>query len=824
MALKSNPLWTPISKRTKPSIELQGGKGANLVRLARAGFPVPGGVILTTRLLKNADQSNLSRLQNLICKALASFPAQTQWAVRSSGTSEDGHQASFAGQHDTFLNVPRDELAARVLDCLDSSRSLHADVYRDKMEQSSSSSMAVVIQAMVNAQCAGVLFTRHPVLPHVDCIVVEGIPGLGEDLVSGRKNPDRLELSRSGRRLEAVFYNPNMQCLDAVGDAIFCEAANTIEKAMAAPQDVEWAYDGRKLWILQTRPITTLKRPSKVWTRAWGDEFWAEATTDLQYTLMGRWIRDDYIRDLGRICGWDFLSRVEPFERINSHVYFNPEYMRRLLRLVHPAMRMERQLNWMPPYWRAEASSIKFRPAALALSLLRSSLADKNSGMLSHYKRLPKYLKQVQETLIPELGQDFSPLSDKELWQRLMRNDRMGRAHFKFVRWGLGSYLAPTRMICAWICENWTSRTQTADPEGHYFEMLLTSPQGNSTTRVNEEIEQLSRLASKIPGLRERLICSPDLPSLDDIVAMPESKSFVSEFNGFIQRHGHRGSSRETRLPRWMDDPSLILNNILAFAASGMEGSKVGKTKDRKDSWLQEVRRQPGGWWKRAIAEKSLSLAREYVRYRENQRYALDYILADMRRVILEMASRLKTKGLLKQEDDIFFVTYNELKSLWDGAASMPPDVEVRRAGFLKDSSRLPPEWILDGEPFPKKRVAAKNGFRGTPASPGSAKGTARVVMRVEDLRSVRQGDILVAPNTDPGWTPVFGLISGLVVQTGGMLSHAAIVAREYGIPAVTGVAEACRNINTNDYLEVNGRDGTVAILNFTGDEQARAI
>ena len=824
MALKSKPCWVPINKRSKPSVHALGGKGANLVRMAKAGFRVPPGIILTTHLLSSKSGQNLSELERIINKAVSSFSPWTQWAVRSSGVAEDGDQSSFAGQHETFLNVPCHELAQRVLDCLDSAHSPHAASYCEKMNNLASEGMAVVIQAMVNARCAGVLFTRHPVRPDVNRIVVEGIPGLGDDLVSGRRDPDRMELSRAGKSLECISLIQNYQCLEAVGAELFAETACRMERVLGSPQDVEWAFDGQTLWLLQTRPITTLKRPSKVWTRSWGDEFWAEATTDLQYTLMSRWIKEDYIRDLGRISGWTFLAQVEPFKRINSHVYFNPEYMRGLLTLVPPAFRMERFLNWMPPYWRAEVSTLKYKPFAFLMSLLRSSLRDQNSGILTHYKKLPKYMKGVRNRLAEGLAQDLAQLSDNDLWQRLLQNDKMGKAHFRFVRWGLGSYLVPTRMLCAWISERWTSHTKKSDPEGHFFEMLMTSPEGNLTTQVNGEIRELGRFASQIQGLKKRLASRPDAPDLAEIASMAGSEAFLREFNLFIKRHGHRGTSREMHLPRWMDDPGLVLNSVLVFVTSSQESRAEIQHQDFKESWLDETSRQPGGWWKRAVSAKILTLAREYTRYRENQRYVLDYILADMRHVIMEMGRRLVDKGLLQKREDVFFLTYEELVGLLHGSQDQPQNLESRRTRFQNDSLLLPPEWIMDGEPFPKDRDIQEGAHMGTPASPGIGSGLARVVLRVEDLRHVRQGEILVAPNTDSGWTPVFGLISGLIVQTGGMLSHAAIVAREYGIPAITGVPNACQAIRTNDYLEINGHNGAIIMDTSTRENQTRAI
>ncbi len=810
--------WLPLGPESSPDQSLLGGKGANLVRLVRAGFEVPPGAVLTTELFRDFYFLEEAAIQRIIDRVVEDQSRPDRlWAVRSSAADEDGLQASFAGQYDTFLNVPDSNLLNCVKKCRDSVFSSHAERYRSELAPGQSPSMAVVLQTMVPARCAGVLFTRHPVRPDVDRIVVEGVPGLGEDLVSGRRNPDHLELSRNGQRLlEASVDGTN--CLDQVGDEAFARLARELEKTFGKPQDAEWAFDGETLWVLQTRPITTLKRPAKVWTRAWGDEFWAEATTELQYTRLGRWISEDYMADLARINRWHFVKDITPFARIHSHVYFNAEYMYRLIPLLPPALRIERMFGWLPPYWRAELPTIKFRPFTLLGNMIRSRLADKNADLFSHYKKLPEYGRQVEQKLAAGLGDDLSKLDDRALWARLEADDEMGRAHFRFIRWGLASHLMPTKLVCAWITENWTTYDAFFDPEGHFLEMLLIDPAGNTTLQVNRELRRLGREAAQIPALMDLAEKGNGPPTLEAIRDLPGAADFARKLNAFITTHGHRGSSRELHLPRWMDDPGLVIAPILAFATAGKQAGEREKGPDNafERRWLKEISQNAGGWWKKRIAKKALTLARAYTQYRENQRYVLDYILTDMRHVLLEIGARLTGRGLLQQADDIFFLYDAELKNIQQENAPPPEGLQRRRARFEADAGTLPPEWIIDDQPYPTpgdKGLAGTDTLLGTGASPGIVTGRARVILTVEELKSVRPGDILVAPNTDSGWTPVFGLISGLVVQTGGMLSHAAIVAREYGIPAVTGVVDACALITTGQATEVNGDNGRVKML-----------
>jgi pyruvate,water dikinase len=247
---------------------------------------------------------------------------------------------------------------------------------------------------------------------------------------------------------------------------------------------------------------------------------------------------------------------------------------------------------------------------------------------------------------------------------------------------------------------------------------------------------------------------------------------------------------------------------------------------DPAQAWLERIgRSQPllgrvRAWW----AGKCLHLARAYIAYRENQRWALDFILTEMRHLFQEIGRRLHRLGLLTHPEDIFFLEWQEITQLWQARTPQPAIAELaaRRAEFERDAARLPADWIIDGVEYGggDQLPASTLMLIGTGASAGCIQGQARVVHSPHQLGEVRQGDILIAPNTDPGWTPVFPLLSGLVLETGGMLSHGAIVAREYGIPAVTGINGACQIIATGEPLEVDGIQGIVRRLKAPAPEE----
>ncbi|MEW5733668.1 MAG: PEP/pyruvate-binding domain-containing protein [Thermodesulfobacteriota bacterium] len=814
------PLAVAIHPKTRAGAPLLGGKGANLVRLARAGFSVPPGVILTTRLLVRA-QKNPAAARGLVARvlsrALSGFPENTRFAVRSSAVSEDGAAASFAGQFVTVLGVRGiPELTEAVFACWASAEAENVDAYIGSRAAGSSRDMAVVVQEMVPAVCAGVLFTRHPVRPDLDRIVVEAVPGLGESLVSGQRTPDRVLYSRSGAMLARDFLPENREVFRHLEEVPFAAVSRRLEAIFGSAQDAEWAYDGSRLWLLQTRPVTTIASPREAWTRTWGDEFWAEAVTPLQYTFLGRWILEDYFAAMTRINGWHFLDGIEPLRRIKSHVYFNCDYARRLLTLVPPGLRNERFFFWLPPWWRAELSSWPHRPLGFAGNLVLAPLRDRNAGMLSHHRKLRAYEARVAAFYAERSEDDLAPLSDQGLWQRLTVNYEMGREHFRFIRWGLASYLLPSKIAVAWITENWAGLQGEEDPQGLFLEMLLTDSRNNRTMQVNREMEELARLASRVPEL-----AGGERPrTLEEVSRMAGSGEFLAAFRSFLRRHGHRGVSRELCQPRWREDPSLVLSTVLAMANAGPEERPAREEgRDLEQAWLARISAGRLGFLKRSLAQRALRLARAYALYRENQRYVLDYILCDMRRTLLAIAERLGNKGSIGDPEDLFFLTFDELSDLWLGRRSAPPDLARRRQEFEEDRRNLPPEWIFDGREYPGEAeqdrgfAQAGQGLRGTGASPGRAEGRARVVLRPEDLGLLAPGEVLVAPNTDSGWTPVFAVAAAVVVQTGGMLSHAAVVAREYGIPAVTGVFGACEKLSTGDRVLVDGDRGLVERL-----------
>ncbi len=822
--------WYPLDASVTAGVDELGGKGHNLVALKRAGFAVPNGLVLTTSLFDTLHRRTSgdadARLRAIFAEGLRSFPSGTAFAVRSSGSDEDAGDTSFAGQHETILEVRGlDALVQAVNDCWASIDGAAASAYRASHGSGGDAKMAVVVQEMVPAKCAGVMFTRHPVRPDIDRVIVESVAGLGDKLVGGTVMPDRLELDRSGRRLtEVVHAERGISSLAGIPEIDFVALAERVENVFGGkPQDVEWAHDGETFFLLQARPITTLARPKEVWTRVWGDEFWAEATSPLQYTCLGRWIREEYFFAVRKLTGAEALLAGEPFTRVRSHVYFSSNYLYNFLPLIAPPLRIPRFFNWLPPYWLAELPQVESRPLMALRGQILARMRDPRASIFSHYELLDDYIAGVEKALAGALRDDLSKLSDEALWERLLRADEYGKEHFRFIRWGMGSYLFLLKLMVVRLGMDWAG-----DEQGHATELLLTAEEDNRTVDVNRDLAAMAELARAVAPLAA-LFAAGGQVTREACVAVAGSEGFVAALDSFLAKHGHRGTTRELHLPRWMDDPTLVLGLVAAYVnsprADGYEPRIASQTDEDQAlcAWLGRIRASHpvlGGaraWW----ARKLLHLARTYIGYRESQRYALDFILTEMRHVFCEVGARLQTRGMLAHAEDIFFFEWPEVQAAWESrdagsSGAGLPDVAARRAEFERDSASLPADWLIDGVEYGGGEEPADGDpavLIGTAASAGKFTGPARVVHSPSELGRVREGEVMIAPNTDPGWTPVFPLIKGLVLETGGMLSHGAIVAREYAIPAVTGVPRACSRINDGDLLEVDGAAGVVRVI-----------
>jgi len=359
------------------------------------------------------------------------------------------------------------------------------------------------------------------------------------------------------------------------------------------------------------------------------------------------------------------------------------------------------------------------------------------------------------------------------------------------------------------------------DDKGVLYSKVISGLKGNKTIETNMALNRLSDAARSDEYVKDRVLHF----SSQDIVAQlrsdPRLSKCAMELDSFLKEYGHRSHTRELYFPRWGEDPRLVADIVRSLVSSppvdlqALERRKIAEREETEKEILSRIRGLKMGFFKAGVFRLIMRFSQTYLMFRENQRYYLDHILYRQRRIYMEYARRFLASGLISKEDDIFFLSKEEIFALAKGqgkeALSKIPE---RRKEFADWKGELPPKFVRGRVEFDDTVKVVDNAAQliGTSASPGVAIGPVRVVDSIEQLSEVREGEILVTSNTDPGWTAVFSKIAGLVTETGGILSHGAVVSREYGIPAVTAVKGATKIFITGQRITLDGNEGLIYI------------
>lgn len=826
-----------------------GGKASGLIRLMRAGLEVPEAWVIPASV--SVDEA---RRRECLDKALgrwwsevtAEFP-QSRWAVRSSAVAEDLEGASFAGVYETVLGVDSAAaLLSAVETCWKSVLHSRASSYLNSQHMDARAGIAVVLQRMVEADIAGVMLTENPLRPFDGEVVIEATWGLGEALVSGRAEPDHIVLDRlsgavrqariGAKEVEIVWATglverdvPEarqvMRCLSEHQLAALHRLAVHVETAIGPRRDLEWAMEGDRLYVLQDRPITGLpaRRPRQVWTRRFGDEYLAEYTSPLGYDLMVPWIVDQQIDEVARLQGRREILAVEKFCRHDGYVYLCGDYALELARCLPASLRRESQLGaWFDEVFFARLMAVPFQPRTMLHTLIAPLKDRGRGGVRQNLKALQGHITALDEHLVPKLRQDYGALNDSQWRTQFDEADEFGRNHFRVIRWGMAHHGPLLQGLLGKLLESWLS-----EDSAMLLQTLISGLPGTRTAAINRDVWELGLLAREDPGLRAGLREGVPYPRIREATAA--SEVFWERFDALLTEHGHRSATREISAERWHEQPDAVLALVRAQVGSDLPGPSPAESEAAAQTRRLDAQRRiraalgagPMGALRRVIFDRMLGLLHEYTIYRENQRYHLDYILDHLRQLLLEQGGRLTERGFLNERSEVFYLTGDTFRRLVES----PDDVDRKavtaelvaaRAHRERHASKLPAAYLFDGVPTEGKtsspQISADGGMQGFGASAGRAEGIVRPVARLTDLATVQRGDILVASNIDPGWTSVFPLIAGLVTETGGILSHGAILAREYGIPTVTSLDRALELLPAGARVQVDGSAGTVSL------------
>jgi pyruvate,water dikinase len=839
-----------------------GGKGAQLGELTRiAGVEVPAGFVVTTHayraVVAPALESHLARLTGLdpddrdavasvsadLRAVVAALPvpdevaeavragldrvgATAAYAVRSSATAEDLPTASFAGQQDTYLNVVGH---AGVLDHL---RRCWASLFTDRavtyrLRQAvdhRSVAMAVVIQRMVTPEASGVLFTADPVTSHRGVTAVEAVLGLGEALVSGVAAADRWTV-RDGAVVDAAIADkptaaypdpdggtrthpvaPDARHRPALTDPQVIELAalgRRIEAHFGRPQDIEWCRAEGGFRIVQSRPITTLfplptapDQERRVYLSVGHQQMMTDAMTPLGLSVWqmttprpmteagGRLFVDvtAILASPGRAGFLDMVGRGDPLVR---------DALETVLERDGTAVAAPNEASPAPDA--VEAGMIDADPALVQDLMARSreSVAGAARDIRAHHG--------------PELF-DFI-VEDFEELRRLLF-DR--RSHQVFST-AMDAAFWLDEHLDTWLGEPNVSATLT-----------LSAPH-NITSEMGLELLDVADTIRPHPEAVAFLRALGDGP-LDGLVEVEGGREAYEALRGYLDRYGMRCPGEiDIGRPRWTERPAALVSVLVGHidnAESGAGRRRFEQGRREAESaartLLERLRALPDGAAKADRAGAMIDRLRTFIGYREYPKYAMISRYLIYRQALVRESERLVRERVLRDPDDFRYLRFDELREVARSGRADDELVRRRRADFAGYQVLTPPRVLTsDGEALSgafRREDLPAGALAGLAVSRGTVEGRARVVLDMADA-DLEPGDILVTTFTDPSWSPAFVTVAGLVTEVGSTMSHGAVVAREYGLPAVVGVPGATRLITDGQRVRLNGTDGYVEIL-----------
>lgn len=838
--------------------EITGGKGANLSILTQRGFPVPPGFVVTAGAYKSFVESGLDVLWRVpelpfgnpaalrqaslglqeelgriplpatvalaVRDALAGFPPDTAFSVRSSSTMEDLAGAAFAGQHETFLNVRGlEQVLRRIRDCYCSLWADRALAYREQRGfDHQRAAMAVVVQQMVPAEVAGVGFSIDPVSGRLGDMVFNANFGLGESVVSGDGEVDQwivdkasgaVKTARVARKTRQVVGGAEgtEERLIAESDSERASLAPAqlaelaallvrVEQSYRFPQDIEWAFAGGKLWLLQSRPITTL--PAR-WTR---DES-AERFPSVISPLTWAFVESGFHRSLNhsfRLLGFPPFDG-KWFGMFGHYIYGNQNAVELYGRRAPFQVRSVDELRAAIPRLREEFRWVQDLPVVWMRDL---------DDYLIHIGRL--------------LSEPLKERSLAEIWAHVVAVNEHGAQYF------LPNIAISIAHGTLYRLLHGLLKLLLGAPEAdRLFDDLMAFCE-TKTGQINKELFELAALARRAPGLAEAMASrtSRELTGVPDGVeartveegALSGWPVFAGRLAKFLRDHGHREVEFDAYVPTWLEQPWVVLDNVKLLLQSPPGTTPAERERELKirqqRAEVDLFNRLPADL--HFFVHELLRLARVYTSLDDLEHYQTTRLTLPLRRGLREFGARLVQRGILEYPMDIFFALPEQVDRAlaaddavtWTEFARC---VRSQKAAYLSDKDRIP-AWTLDGSgrdpdsPTGSDSLSA-NVLKGLAGSPGVAEGKVHLVRSSDDFADFPKGSVLVARTTNPTWTPLFYLAAAVITESGGPLSHGAVTAREMKIPAVMSVPGCLTQLKNGQRVRVEGTQGRVVLL-----------
>ena len=843
-----------------------GGKGANLGELSRIeGIRVPPGFCVTThafrrvvaaapsidqllerlsrlkpdeheaiRALSEEIRTNIERIPipddiaNATTNALARLGDHAAYAVRSSATAEDLPTASFAGQQDTYLNISgRTAILGAISRCWASLFTERAVTYRMRNGVDHRKvHMAVVVQQMVFPQASGILFTADPVTGNRKVVSIDASFGLGEALVSGLVNPDvykvrnaeivgktiaakqlAFEALPSGGTQERAVESQRQQqpALTEIQVIRLAQLGRQIEAHFGRPQDIEWCLVDDDFLIVQSRPITTLFPIPVV----------ADGENHVYVSTGHQQMMTDAIKPLG-ISVWQ-LTAAAPMHEAGGRIFVDVSRA-----LASPAGRASlfATLGKSDPLIRDALQTIidrDFIPLVPGAPDAGPPVGEWSAPIETDPAIVDELIAHGRAS-IEHLTREIGAKSGTEVFDFIV-TDMQERKRVAVDPRSMQVIMAG--MASSWWLndrlEEWIGEKGAADTLTQSVPNNVTSEMGLELLDVADAIRPHPEVVAFLRNVR-------DDDFLNELPTVPGGERSRDAIQAWLDKYGMRGVGEiDVTRPRWSERPSallpLILGNIRNFEPGEAErrfrqGLDAARTKETE--LLQRVQLLPDGDEKAQEVKRMIDRVRTFVGYREYPKYFLVNRYFAYKQGLMKEADRLVESNVLRDREDAFFLTFHELRDVVRTNVVDYDLIRERKDAFRAHQGLTPPRVLTsDGEMVTgayRRDNVPPGALVGLPVSAGTIEGRARVVFDPSKA-NLEPGDILVTPYTDPSWTPLFVAIKGLITEVGGLMTHGAVIAREYGLPAVVGVEQATRLITDGQMVRVHGTEGYVEIL-----------
>lgn len=854
----------------KTHLLLVGGKGLHLGELSKIeGIQVPEGFCVTTAGYQKAIEQNetyhalLDRLTMLkvedrdqigeisrkirqlimeveipsdVVKAvthyLSQFGEEHAYAVRSSATAEDLPHASFAGQHDTYLHIiGKEAILQHISKCWASLFTDRAVIYR--MQNGFDHSqvyLSVIVQRMVFPQASGILFTADPITSNRKLLSIDASFGLGEALVSGLVSADCYKVQEGeivnkriatkklavyGRKeggTETKQIDSDLQNTQTLTEQQILQLARIgrqIEAYFGCPQDIEWCLVDDTFYIVQSRPITTL--------------YPIPEANDQEYHVYVSVGHQQMMTDPMKPLGLSFflLTTPAPMRKAGGRLFVDVTPM-----LASPDRR-EILLNTMgqqDPLMKDALMTIIERGdfiKSLPNDKTAPSSSRSNTDMLAQIENNPSIVSDLikhNQTSIEELKQNIQTKSGSDLFDFILE-DIQQLKKLLFDPQSLGVIMAAMD-ASSWINENmnkWLGEKNAADT-------LSQSVPNNITSEMGLALMDVADVIRPYPEVIDYLQHVKDDNFLDELVTFDGGQETRDAIYDYLSKYGMRCTGEiDITKTRWSEKPTtlvpMILSNIKNFEPNASnrkfeQGRQEALKKEQE--LLDRLKQLPDGEQKAKETKRMIDLIRNFSGFREYPKYGMVNRYFVYKQALLKEAEQLVQANIIHKKEDIYYLTFEELHEVVRTNKLDYQIISKRKDEYKLYEKLTPPRVITsDGEiilgEYKRENLPAE-AIVGLPVSSGVIEGRARVILNMEDA-DLEDGDILVTTFTDPSWTPLFVSIKGLVTEVGGLMTHGAVIAREYGLPAVVGVENATKLIKDGQRIRVHGTEGYIEIL-----------